>query len=179
VPLLLGSMWLYNWRSEQVELYNQAMELLNKPNPSKEEVTKAFKLLEESSQKYAQESQRSQLMRMILPQSRRDIEARNHNHRGVIQVQNRKIKEAVQEFFTSAQFNSGNRYLGLSAEDAARWENDAKKPKANLEKLYQMGQADGRAKGKQGRQGQPQPGPEKEPGKDPSNSNGKKPPGKL
>jgi hypothetical protein len=179
VPLLLASFWLYNWRSEQVDTYNQAMELLNKRNPTKEDVAKAQKLLEESSQKYAQEAKRSQFWSLVLPTARRDVEARNHNHRGVIHVQNRKIKEAVQEFFSSCQFNSGNRFLGLSAEDAARWENDAKKPKANLEKLYQMGQADGRAKGKQGRNGQPQPGPDRDPGKDPSNSNGKKPPGKL
>lgn len=180
IPLLVFGGWLYTWKSEQIELYNQALVLLNKPNPSKEDVTQAFKLLEDSSKKYEEETKRGQLASLFLPPARRDIEARNHNHRGVIQVQNRKIKEAVVEFFTSLQYNAGNLFKGMQSEEAKRWESDAFKPKANLEKLYRMGQANGQAKGKGQGKGQPQQGPpDKEPGKDPANGTGKKPPGKL
>lgn len=175
VPVLALASWLHNWRSEQVELYNQAMIAWDK-----HDLKECQRLLQESSKAYQNESHRSQLANLFLPQARRDLEARNHNLQGVIFVQQRKAKEAVQEFFTSLQYNSGNRYIGLLSDIAARWENDARKPKANLEKLYRMGQANGNAKGKQGQQpGQPQPGQDRDPGKDPNNSHGRQPPGKL
>lgn len=175
VAFIAAGVPLLKYESEQVRLYNEAMVALDK-----HDLPAAAKLLDESTAAYKRETARVGLLKLILPGGRRDIEARVHNHKGVILVQQRKVKEAVKEFFTSLQVNPGNQYVGLSAEDAALWYNDSVKPKSNLEKLYRMGQANGQAKGRgQGRPGQ-QPGPpDRQPGQDPSNSNGRKGPGKL
>lgn len=167
--LLAGGFLLINARSAQVDYYNSAIEALDK-----HDLKTAVQLFDKSSAAYKDATQRGWLMRKLLPAPRKEIEARAHFHKGVALVQMNKGKEAINEFWASLQVNPGNRYIGLSSEAAALWYDDALQAKANIEKLYRMGQGDGRAKGKQGRQGQPQPGEKRDPNSQPQNGSGKK-----
>ncbi len=160
--------WLLNARSAQVDLYNQAMEALDR-----HDMPATLKLLDASSVAYQAESNRGWLGKLVLPAPRKDIEARAQFHKGVALVQSNKGKDAINAFWQSLRVNPGNRYTGLTSEEAALWYNDALQAKANIEKLYRAGQGDGRAKGKQGRQGQPQPGEKRDPGQQPSPGPGK------
>jgi tetratricopeptide (TPR) repeat protein len=166
VLAMLGGAWLLNYRSAQVDLYNQAMEALDR-----HDLPATLKLLDASSAAYKAESNRGWLGKLVLPAPRKEIEARAHFHRGVVLVQMNKGKEAIKAFWDSLRVNPGNRYIGLTSEEAALWYDDALQAKANIEKLYRMGQGDGRAKGKQGRQGQPgQPGEKRDPNQGPPGS---------
>jgi hypothetical protein len=160
---------LLNARSAQVDHYNEAMAALDR-----HDLPATLKALEASSVAYQEESRRPSWLRWLLPEPRKDVEARAHFHKGVVLVQQNKGKDAINAFWQSLRVNPGNRYIGLSSEQAALWYDDALQAKANIEKLYRSGQGDGRAKGKQGRQGQSQPGEKREPGQKPMPGSGKK-----
>lgn len=168
--VLFGSgIWLLNCRSAQVDLYNESMVALNK-----HDLPATIKLLDASSKAYKEESNRGLIGRLLLPAPRTDVEARAHFHKGVALVQMNKGKEAINSLWQSLRINPGNRYTGLTSEQAALWYNDALQAKANIEKLYRAGQGDGRAKGKQGRQGQPGQPEKQDPNGRPQPGNGKK-----
>jgi hypothetical protein len=162
-----GGYWLLQHRSEQIDKYNQAMVALDK-----HDLPNLVKLLDESSAAYKREATSGYIEQLLFGAPRTDIEARARFHKGVALAQAKKGKEAAEQFWLSLQLNPGNRYIGLSSEDAAIWGNDALQAKYNLEKLYQTGQADGQAKGKGGGPKGQQPSPK--PGDDPSNQRGKK-----
>lgn len=162
-----GGLTLLNHRSEQIEKYNAAMIALDQ-----HDLPLLIKLLDESSAAYKRDCAQSAFTRLLFGAPRADIEARSHFHRGVALAQAKKGKEASEQFWLSLRLNPGNRYLGLSSEDAALAANDALHAKYNLEKLYQTGQVDGRAKGKNGGgRGQK---PAQQPGDEPGNQRGKK-----
>jgi tetratricopeptide (TPR) repeat protein len=165
--LMAGALWLLTYQSAQLTAYNKAMVALDQ-----HDLPALVKLLDESSAAFQAESKRSPLLQLLLPAPRKDIEARAHFHKGVALVQMKKGKEAVAEFWKSLRVNPGNRYIGLSSEEAALWYDDALQAKANIEKLYKSGQANGQAKGK----GNPsqRPSEKRDPQDDPANSSGKK-----
>lgn len=161
---------LTRYESEHVTKYNEAMVALNK-----HDLPALVKSLEEASNAYKAENTRGYLWRLVFGEPRKEVEARVHFHRGVALVQAKKGKEAVEQFWLSLRLNPGNRYIGLTSEEAALWYNDALQAKYNLEKLYQSGQGggNGQAKGKNPAKGQgKQPAPGE--GKDPSNGAGKR-----
>lgn len=161
------ALWLLTYQSAQLTAYNKAMVALDQ-----HDLPALVKLLDESSAAYQAESKRSPLLQLLLPAARKEIESRAHFHKGVALVQMKKGKEAVAEFWKSLRVNPGNRYIGLTSEEAALWYDDALQAKANIEKLYKSGQANGQAKGK----GNPsqRPSEKRDPQDDPANSSGKK-----
>jgi hypothetical protein len=136
------------------------------------------KLLDRSISSYEGELRANQLWKLVFPEPDCAVAARAHFHKanGLLQSPN-KGKEAYLELCKSLMRNSGNRYFGLTVEQAARREDDARHAQRNLEKLIRTGQ-DGGAGQPNGKQGQGQgekPGPKRDPGKEPQPSSGREP----
>ncbi len=159
VVVLAIGLYLWSYRSAQVDLYNAGIAAMDQGD-----IPTAVKLFDASVAAYKQESSRSQLARLILPEPNKDLEARAHFHKGNCLVKARKTKDAVKAYVESLQSNPGNCFEGITLEEAASRYNDALQTMANLEKLFSSGQSGGKAtgNGKQRGQGQPQPGPSRD-----------------
>lgn len=139
------------------------------------------KLLEASIGGYERSLRNGQLAELLFPTPQTDLAALAHFHKanGLLQTPG-KGKEAYIEYCKSLYRNPGNRYLGLSPEEAARRYDNALHTQRNIEKLMRSGQdgGAGQPNGKQG-QGKPQDGkgkqPSRDPGKEPQPSNGRHP----
>lgn len=159
VAVLAIGLYLWSYRSAQVDLYNAGITAMDQGD-----IPTAVKLFDASVAAYKQESSRSQLARLILPQPNKDLEARALFHKGNCLVKARKTKDAVKAYVESLQSNPGNCFDGITLEEAASRYNDALQTMANLEKLFSSGQSGGKAtgNGKQRGQGQPQPVPSRD-----------------
>lgn len=158
VALALG-FWLFNYKSSQIELYNAGIEAMDRGD-----LPAAIKLFDASVAAYKQESNRSQLARLVFPQPNKDLEARAHFQKGNCLVRARKPQDAVKAYKESLASNPGNNFdEDLSMAGAASRYNDHLHTAANLEKLFSSGQGGGKAtgNGRQPGQGQ-QPGPSRE-----------------
>lgn len=147
---------LLRYQSAQVELYNAGISAMDQGD-----LATAVKLFDASVAAYKQESSRSQLASLILPEPDKDVEARALFHKGNCLVKDKKTKEAVKAYIEGLVSNPGNCFEGLTIEQAASRDYDARQTMSNLEKLFESGQGGGKARGNgkgQG-QGQPQPGP--------------------
>lgn len=159
VAVLAIGLYLWSYRSAQVDLYNAGIAAMDQGD-----IPTAVKLFDASVAAYKQESSRSQLASLILPEPNKDLEARALFHKGNCLVKARKTKDAVKAYVESLQSNPGNCFEGITLTEAASRYNDALQTMANLEKLFSSGQSGGKAtgNGKQRGQGQPQPGPSRD-----------------
>lgn len=158
----------------QVSFHNAAMEA-----NAAHEWAAQNQLLEGSLAAYERDLRRNQLWQLIFPHPPSDVAALAHFHKanGLLQTPG-KGKDAYSELCKSLMRNPGNRYIGLTAEEAAKREDDARHAQRNLEKLIRSGQDGGKGQpnGKQGQgDGKPQPGQKRDPGKEPQPSSGRAP----
>ena len=168
VVAVLGGLHLLNYKSSQIELYNQGMVMLDQGK-----VKEASELFDKSIAAYKTESSRTQLSKLIFPEPSKDLEARAYFHKSNCMIRMRKGKEAVEALKESLKSNPGNSMHGLTMEQAALRFNDALHAQANLEKLFNNGQGGGHAQGNQPGQGQPQPGNQPSRGRQPQPGSGK------
>ncbi len=168
IAAVLTGMYLLNYKSQQIELYNQGMVLLDQGK-----VKEASEQFDKSIAAYKTESGRTQLAKLIFPEPSKDLEARAFFHKSNCMIRMRKGKEAVEALKESLKSNPGNSMYGLTMEQAAQRYNDALHTQANLEKLFNNGQGGGHAQGNQPGQGQPQPGNQPQRGRQPQPGSGK------
>jgi hypothetical protein len=171
--ILLGAALLYS-DSQQVAAYNYGMQA-----NAVHDWEAQNKLLEASVSGYERARRQNQLWELLFPTPQTDLAALAHFHKanGLLQSPS-KGKEAYNELCKSLMRNPGNRYIGLTPEEAAVREDNARHAQRNIEKLMRTGQdgGAGQPNGKQG-QGQPQQGkqPSRDPGKEPQPSSGRHP----
>ncbi len=154
LAVVLTGLYLANYKSRQVELYNQAMAAMDAGD-----LPAAGKLFDESVNAYRMEARASQLVRLVVPAPNQDLEARALFQKGNILVRMRKPQDAVKAYIESLSVNPGNSFSGLNTPQSAARYNDALHTQSNLEKLFNTGQSGGQARGNGRGQGQPQPGP--------------------
>lgn len=165
--MLYGAITLMSVRSNQVDLYNQAL-----TDMKKGEIADSLKGFDASINAYKADLKRSELENLVLPESRRYLAARAYFHKANLLLQVRKPKEAVEAYKESLRLNPGNEYLGLSDKNAQVMNADSRYTAHNLELLFKSGQGgsgQGKGKGKpgdkEGKQGQ-------DPSQDPSSRPG-------
>lgn len=174
--MIATGVFLLRFDAPQTAAYNVAMQANAVHNWDAQN-----KLLEASIGGYERGLRSGQLSELLFPTPQTDLAALAHFHKanGLLQTPG-KGKEAYMEYCKSLFRNPGNRYIGLSPEDAARRFDNALHTQRNIEKLMRSGQdgGAGQPNGKQG-QGKPQDGkgkqPSRDPGKEPQPSNGRHP----
>lgn len=176
VLLVAAGVALLNTNTQQIAAYDRAM-IANAQQDWEQQNT----LLDASLNGYERDRRQGPLATLLFPTPSAEVAALAHFHKanGFLQLPG-KGKEAYIELCKSLIRNPGNRYIGLTPEDAARREDNARHTQRNIEKLMRSGQdgGAGRPNGKQG-QGQPQQGkgkqPSRDPGKEPQPGNGRQP----
>ncbi len=167
--LLLAAVHLLGQTSEQVRLYNEAMDAYGS-----RDAVKAIKALDASLAAYKQQTQLNPLSRLIYGEPRRDLAALSLFHKANILIQAQKAELAIEAYKESLRVNPGDEYLGMSPSQAETLNKIALDVKYNLEMLFKsgQGQGQGQGKGKDKGDGKGQPSNQREPDDDPGTQRG-------